>query len=166
VVRPKKNRAVEFLPDVTYFKPRGVPMSLLEERQLAVDELEAIRLKDLEDLDQEEAAKRMEVSRATFQRVLESARRKVAEALVKGMAIRVEGGHYSFPQGNRLFKCEACGHQWEVPFGTGQRGIDMACIACASREVHRIDHGGHGGGRQPWGWHGDGCKEDEQEDTE
>lgn len=90
--RPIKCRRVGFLPDVTYFKPAGVPLRMLEEITLSVDELEALRLKDIEGLEQQDGAARMGVSRATFRRVLVSARRKVAEALVGGKALRVEGG--------------------------------------------------------------------------
>ncbi|WP_031516291.1 DUF134 domain-containing protein [Desulfofalx alkaliphila] len=92
--RPSKCRRVEFIPEITYFKPAGVPLVNLEEVSLAVEELEAIRLKDLEYLEQEQCAQRMQVSRPTFHRVLTSARHKVAQALVQGKAIRVEGGNY------------------------------------------------------------------------
>jgi predicted DNA-binding protein (UPF0251 family) len=94
MVRPKKCRIVSSLPDVTYFKPAGIPLHFLDEVCLSVEELEAIRLKDLEDLEQVEGAKRMGISRPTFQRVLTSARKKVADALLHGKAIRIEGGSY------------------------------------------------------------------------
>ena len=81
-------------PSVTYFKPRGVPMTGLEKISLAMDEFEALRLKDLEGLEQEQAATTMNVSQPTFHRILESAHKKVADALVKGKAIRIEGGDY------------------------------------------------------------------------
>jgi predicted DNA-binding protein (UPF0251 family)/predicted Fe-Mo cluster-binding NifX family protein len=92
--RPHKCRRVAFLPDVTYFKPAGIPMRTLEEVRLSVEEAEAIRLKDLEGLEQEEGARRMNISRPTFQRVLASARQKIADALLKGKAIRIEGGSF------------------------------------------------------------------------
>jgi predicted DNA-binding protein (UPF0251 family) len=76
----------------TYYKPRGVPLRALEQVALTVDELEAIRLADLEGLYQEEAARRMNVSRQTFGRVLDAAHAKVAEALVNGKALSIEGG--------------------------------------------------------------------------
>src|SRR4030042_176330 len=90
--RPKNCRKVGFLPDTNYFKPRGIPLSLLEEVILTVDECEAIRLADLESLYQEQAAERMKVSRQTFGRIIESAHKKVAEALVKGKALSMERG--------------------------------------------------------------------------
>lgn len=90
--RPFCLRRVEWTPRVTYFKPAGVPLRLLEEVTLTLDELEALRLADLEELYQEEAADRMKISRPTFGRIVESARRKVAGALVNGKALRLEGG--------------------------------------------------------------------------
>lgn len=95
--RPIKPRWVEFLPGVTYFKPAGVPLSVLDEVALGIDELEALRLKHVMGLDQEECAKRMKVAQSTFQRILASAHSKVASALVEGKAIRIGGGHYRFP---------------------------------------------------------------------
>lgn len=92
--RPRKHRCVWGHPAATYFKPRGVPMSALEEVVLAVEELEAIRLRDLERLEQEEAAERMGISRPTFHRVLRSAREKTAEALIRGKALLIHGGDY------------------------------------------------------------------------
>ena len=80
--RPPKCRRVEFLPDVTYFKPAGIPLRALEEVRLSVEEAEAIRLKDLEGLEQEQCAERMNISRPTFQRVLASGRQKMADALL------------------------------------------------------------------------------------
>jgi predicted DNA-binding protein (UPF0251 family) len=89
MTRPIKRRLVRFNPNVTYFKPRAVPLSILEEVDLTIDELEAIRLCDLKDLDQIEAAKKMEISQSTLQRILASARQKIAEALIEGKAIRI-----------------------------------------------------------------------------
>ncbi|HBQ28688.1 MAG TPA: hypothetical protein DD719_04680 [Desulfotomaculum sp.] len=92
--RPPKWRTVEQFPSCTYFKPAGIPLRELGEVCLYVEELEALRLKDLACLDQEACAERMKVARTTFQRILCAARAKVAEALVTGKAIRVEGGKY------------------------------------------------------------------------
>jgi predicted DNA-binding protein (UPF0251 family) len=90
MARPIKPRRVLFDPDVVYFKPRAVPLSTLEEIDLNVDELEALRLCDLRNLEQEEAAKRMKISQSTLSRILISARNKVAEALIEGKAIRIK----------------------------------------------------------------------------
>ncbi|MBA7619629.1 hypothetical protein ES703_26968 [subsurface metagenome] len=89
MVRPIKQRRVQFDPSVIYFKPRAVPLSQLEEVNLAADELEAIRLCDLRDLNQVEAAKKMNISQSTFQRTLASAHKKIAQALTEGKAIKI-----------------------------------------------------------------------------
>lgn len=90
MVRPRKIRQIRFNPEVTYFKPRGVPLSELDEVFLGHDEMEAIRLKNLENLDQNECAKKMKVSQSTLQRILSSAYKKITEALVDGKAIKIE----------------------------------------------------------------------------
>ena len=94
--RPIKCRRVCFNPEIFYFKPAGIPLPALDQVELTVEELEALRLKDLEGLEQKEGAERMNISRPTFQRVLTSARRKTAEALLKGKAIRIGGGNYQY----------------------------------------------------------------------
>jgi predicted DNA-binding protein (UPF0251 family) len=90
MVRPIKPRRVFFDPNVIYFKPRAVPLSMLEEVDLSIDELEALRLCDLKDLEQTEAAKKMKISQSTLQRILTSARKKISEALVEGKAIKIK----------------------------------------------------------------------------
>jgi len=102
--RPRKCRMVQAHPEVTLFKPQGVPAWRLAEVTLPVEGLEALRLADLEGLDHEAAAARMGVSRPTFSRILAAARFVVAEALVRGLALRVEGGDFvveepAFPPG-------------------------------------------------------------------
>lgn len=92
MARPLKPRRILFDPDVVYFKPRAVPLSMLEEVDLSMDELEALRLCDLEDLEQKEAAKKMKISQSTLQRILITARKKVAEALINGKAIKIRKG--------------------------------------------------------------------------
>jgi len=89
MTRPIKKRLVRFDPRVTYFKPRAVPLSVLEEVDLGMDELEALRLCELKKLEQVEAAKRMKISQSTLQRILSSAHQKITEALIKGKAIRI-----------------------------------------------------------------------------
>lgn len=93
--RPRHCRYVERTPFVTYFKPRGIPLAELGEVSLSVEGLEALRLADLEGLTAEAAAQRIRVSRHTFGRILNSARRSVADALVHGRALRIEGGTYA-----------------------------------------------------------------------
>ncbi len=89
MVRPIKPRKLCFNPDVTYFKPRAIPLSSLKEVELELDELEVLKLCDYEDLDQKKAAARMKVSQSTLQRILASARKKIAEAVIEGKAIKI-----------------------------------------------------------------------------
>ena len=95
MARPRNCRYVERKPHVTYFKPRGIPMTELTETLLTVEGLEALRLADLEGLTTGEGAERMRVSRHTFGRTLAEARRAVADALVNGRALCIEGGTYA-----------------------------------------------------------------------
>lgn len=104
--RPPKCRRVEFEPRFTYFKPAGVPKCRLSELVLSVEEVEAIRLKDLEGLEQETCAERMHISRPTFQRILSTARNKLAEAIIRGKAIKISGGNYRLV--DRYFQCPTC----------------------------------------------------------
>ena len=90
--RPFKCRCIGCEPGINYFKPRGIPLVELQEVILTVDEFEALRLADLEGLYQERAADQMGVSRPTFSRIADSARRKVADALVHGKALTIGGG--------------------------------------------------------------------------
>jgi predicted DNA-binding protein (UPF0251 family) len=90
--RPPKLRCVAHSPGAVYYKPRGIPLVELEEVVLPLDELEALRLVDLENLSQEQAGERMGVSRGTIGRLLERGRRTVVDALLHGKALRIEGG--------------------------------------------------------------------------
>ena len=133
MVRPKKNRTVAFNPDVSYFKPRGIPLRNLEEVRLTVDELEAIRLSDGEGLSQEVAGQRMGVSRATFGRIIQNARQLVADALVNGKAIRIEGGTYRLSGDRVQLVCANCDHRWER---TSRFENDNGCPKCNRRYKH------------------------------
>ncbi len=90
MARPKKDRCVACDPKAVYFKPRGIPLVDLQEVCLSLDELEALRLADYEGLYHEEAAEKMKVSRATFGRIISGARRKMAEVVIQGKALKVE----------------------------------------------------------------------------
>jgi len=90
MVRPRKKRLIEFDPEVTYYKPKGVPLAALEEVLLTFDELEALRLKNIEQLDQIDCAQKMLISQSTFQRILVSAYKKISDALINGKAIKIE----------------------------------------------------------------------------
>ena len=143
--RPKRCRRIASLPNFVLFKPAGVPGRTLQKVELTVDEYEALRLADYEGLYQEQAAERMGVSRQTFGRIVESARKKVARALVEGMALRIEGGVVEMAE-KRAFECADCEHVWEVPFGTGR---PAECPACQSKDFRRAQEAaGQGGGRR------------------
>lgn len=133
--RPLKRRTVERLPAHDCFKPAGVPMAELDEVRLSIDELESIRLKDLEGLDHETCAERMQVSRPTFHRILSSAHEKVASALTEGKAVRIEGGSFRL-MGRHL--CRECGNTW-------RKGADetsgVLCSQCGSEDVVRAAPG-------------------------
>lgn len=88
--RPFCKRYVGWQPHVALFKPAGIPAEKLETAVLSLEEIEALRLADLNGQYQEAAADHMEISRATFARIVESARRKVADALVHGKALRIQ----------------------------------------------------------------------------
>ncbi len=130
--RPCKCRKIAYLPGVTFFKPSGLPMRALEETRLSVEEVEAIRLKDLEGLDQEPAAVRMNVSRPTFQRMLSSARRKIADSLLNGKAIRITGGNYELT--GRSYRCRN-GHEWDVSFESPVEEPPELCPTCKTPEI-------------------------------
>ncbi len=87
--RPRLCRRIEFNPNITYFKPQGVPMRELEMVELTAEEVEALRLRNIGELEQEEAAKKMNTSQSTFQRILSSAYKKITEALIEGKAIKI-----------------------------------------------------------------------------
>ena len=118
MVRPTKERRVENIPEVKFFKPAGVPARNLREVLLTMEEVESIRLKDREGLTQKEASERMEVSRPTFQRILTKARNKIAEALIEGKAIRFQGGDYKLAK----FSCRSCGRDFIPTMGRGRNG--------------------------------------------
>ena len=87
--RPRLYRRIKINPNIIYFKPQGVPLCELDEVELTLEELEALRLKNIEGLDQNEAAQKMKTSQSTFQRILSSAYKKITEALVRGLAIKI-----------------------------------------------------------------------------
>lgn len=131
--RPKCLRRVEFDPGITYFKPRGIPISDLDIIVLTLEELEALRLVDLNGLQQEEAAQKMGISRRAFWDELQNARKKIVDALINGKAIEIKGGNYVLT-GKRKFKCYDCQHEWEEPYGTGR---PQKCLKCGSVNIHR-----------------------------
>jgi len=130
--RPKRERRIQYKPDITYFKPAGIPLRNLSEVRLTFEELEAIRLKDNDGLEQEECARRMKVSRPTFHRVINSARQKLAEALLCGKAIRIEGGRYQLSV--RYLRCSN-NHSWQM----ATNELDYSkCPLCDNEDIELI----------------------------
>ena len=144
MARPFCCRRVTAEPGSNYFKPRGIPLSSLDEVTMTFDEFEAIRLADLEGFYQDQAAGRMGISRPTFGRILESAHKKVADALANGKALKIAGGEVMI-SGQRSFHCNDCQHEWNVPFGTGR---PAECPQCKSTNIGRsAEERGFGRGR-------------------
>jgi predicted DNA-binding protein (UPF0251 family) len=141
-------RKVSSIPLITYFKPAGIRMAELGEVRLLVEEAEAIRLKDLEGLEHEECAQKMNISRSTFSRILDSARQKIADALLNGKAIRIEGGN--FEMAVRRFRCLE-GHEWEVPFEIMISDPPELCPECKTPSIMPLFALDMGPGRGGWG---------------
>ena len=141
MVRPHKERRVEKSPPLTHYKPVSIPLSDLEEIILTIEEMEAIRLADIEQLDQATAAAKMEVSRPTFHRIVNLAYQKIASAFWQGKALRVDGGTFRIDHQCRTdlrhCLCQTCGHKWAIPHGTGQRCSELSCPACQKITVIR-----------------------------
>jgi predicted DNA-binding protein (UPF0251 family) len=131
--RPIKPRKIAFVPQNNYFVPANKPKCELEVITLKLEELEAMRLKDIQKLSQEECAGEMHVSRQTFQLIIDEARRKVSEALTEGKAISIEGGNYTF--NICKYECKDCGNIFSEPY---ENEIHK-CPKCDSREVACID---------------------------
>ncbi len=130
--RPRKCRWVVREPGVTFFKPQGIPLKTLEHVQITVDELEALRLSDYEGLSHELVAQQMKVSRPTVTRMLAKAHRIVADALVQGKGIRIEGGDYCL--GANDFCCPQCGQPW-TPRQKAAQEVEATsiCAKCESK---------------------------------
>ncbi len=129
MARPVKLRRISFVPENRYFMPNGKKECELEEVVLKLEEVEAMRLKDLENLSQEECAERMHVSRQTFQIIIDGARKKVTQALTMGKAINIQGGNYTF--NICKYKCVECGKEFDKPFEKSHH----ICPDCASEKV-------------------------------
>jgi hypothetical protein len=132
--RPRRFRRVWVEPNVTYFKPAGVRMIDLEESILTVDEFEAVRLKDLGGLDEKTAAKKMNISQPTFNRLIASARKKIADAIVNGKAIKIEGGVYKMVGFGRGRDGRG---RMGGPFGAGPGGT-CVCPKCKHEVPHQV----------------------------
>jgi uncharacterized protein len=133
--RPFKCRRISCLPPVTVFKPAGIPLRELEVVNLSFEEVEAIRLKELEGLEQGQAAEKMNISRPTYQRILISARRKLADVLLSGKAIRIAGGNFEiYP---RRFRC-LNGHEWNVSPEETESTPLVKCPICEMPDISAV----------------------------
>lgn len=135
MARPTKWRKIENIPSIPYFVPSETDIMEVPENILKLEELEAIRLKDLEGLEQGECAEKMEVSRPTFQRILLSAREKIADSLINGKTIHVEGGN--FTRNICPVKCLDCGKEWMESFENFEtvKNGEYACPSCGSKKT-------------------------------
>jgi predicted DNA-binding protein (UPF0251 family) len=132
VPRPRKHRRLKHAHQPAVYKPVGVPLGVLDRTILLDEELEALRLADLEQRYQEDAAEQMAVSRSTFQRIVTEARRKVAFALVHGTALQIESSTIQIIRPR--WHCNGCGHNWQVKHGSGE-GKPSSCPVCSSRAI-------------------------------
>lgn len=137
--RSKKEKSVHSPPLFSVYKPAGIIRSALQRLPLALDEYEAIRLADYLGMDHAEAALEMGISRSTFSRLIERARRKTARFLIEGKELCIEGGNIHF-RGN-IIRCHECGHMFNISIG---KSISQ-CPECHSGKLLNLAGGfGHG----------------------
>jgi uncharacterized protein len=137
--RPKNNRIVHEPPIFTDFKPIGVRGVSLEQVLMNLDEYEAFRLADHIGLSHEEAAEEMEISRPTFSRLIEKARAKIADFIINGKVLNIDGGNVHFR--NNIIKCQSCGQMFKTKFSDPI----TECPACHSQNLLNLAGGfGHG----------------------
>jgi len=130
MTRPRKNRKVNAPPKIKGMKPIGVPGRMLEKIVLSIDEYEAIRLTDYKGYSHKQSAKIMDISRPTFTRLVDSARKKIAEAIIGVKDLLIEGGTFSFQ--NHLIRCLNCG---DVYSSSIEKVTPSSCPECNSAEI-------------------------------
>lgn len=133
MARPVKKRKVGFFPENYVFRPDICCSEGKKEITLTHDELESVRLCDLCSMEQAQAAESMGISRGTYQRILNSARQKIADALVNGRGISISGGDYSL--GDCHANCADCGHTWQAPCDVLFYEYDGKCPECGSQNI-------------------------------
>jgi len=135
LARPTKWRKIENIPTVPYFIPSDKDIPEFDKNVLKLEELEAIRLKDLEGMEQEECAANMEISRPTFQRILISAREKIADSLINGKSILIEGGNFTL--NICPVKCSNCDKEWMESYENLEaiKSGEYTCPNCGSHQV-------------------------------
>ncbi len=137
--RPRKSRRIESSVREQCFRPCRTGRAAKNAVKLFLDELEAVRLSDLEGLSQEDAAAKMEISRSTFARLLNEAHSKIAEAIIQSKPIMTEGAEQDENLlSGRKFKCAGCGHEWELMCGTG---CPASCPECGGGDFRRTNCG-------------------------
>jgi predicted DNA-binding protein (UPF0251 family) len=143
MVRPRRIRRVSFEPEITYFKPAGIPIAKLKETILNFDELEAIRLIDSKKMEQSKAGKKMKISQSTLSRLLKSGRKKLSDAIINGHAIKIKGGNFKMVQprgrGLGLGQGRRAGGRGlgGGRFSAGPGG-ECICSKCGYRETHQL----------------------------
>jgi len=130
--RPKKCRRVGFVPQCHHFIPDALVSEGGQAVIITIEEIEAVRLSDLEGLEQIDCAERMGVSRGTFQRIIKSSRGKIADALVNGKAVKIEGGSYRSSMCQ--FICKGCGHRWVGSDNELKAQGKLKCTFCQGTE--------------------------------
>lgn len=137
--RPQKERMVHKPPLFTEFKPIGISRKYLQQISLSIDEYEALRLADYEGLSHNEAADEMEISRSTFTRLIEQSRKKLANFIVRGASLLIEGGNIHFR--NNILKCLDCGYMFNININEKF----SECPECNSANLLNLAGGfGHG----------------------
>ncbi len=128
--RRKRHRYVHQEPPISVYKPAGIPIKELDEILITLDEYEAMRLADFEGMNQREACEIMQISQSTFNRVLAAARKKIAQGIVEGHVLRIEGGRYILSDGSGGLQCTECGYRLDMKKDDGR-----SCPKCKSSKI-------------------------------
>jgi predicted DNA-binding protein (UPF0251 family) len=137
--RPQYNRIVHEPPLFSEFKPVGARGHDLQQIVFTLDEFEAFRLADQLGLSHASAADEMEISRSTFTRLIEKARKKIADFIIQGKLLTIDGGSIHFR--NNIIRCQDCGHMFKINFGQ----TITECPVCDSKHIINLAGGfGHG----------------------
>ncbi len=137
--RPEKERIVQTPPIFAEFKPVGFAAKLLNQTQLSLDEYEAFRLADHIGLSHAEAAEEMEISRSTFSRLIEKTRKKIADFIIQGKLLTIEGGNIHFRK--NVIRCQDCGYMFNIDI----KESFINCPECNSKNLINLAGGfGHG----------------------
>jgi len=137
--RPQNNRIIHEPPIFSEFKPVGIRGPNLKQVFLTLDEFESLRLADQLGLSHAEAAEEMEISRSTFSRLIEKARKKIADFIIQGKLLTIEGGNIYFR--NNIIRCQNCGHMFKSNFAD----LITECPTCHSNNLLNLAGGfGHG----------------------